>query len=363
LKVNHAVRTVTIREVAKEAQSSITSVSHILRESNGYSYHADTIARVREAADRLGYQAHAAARLLRQQQRTIIGIAVRTEILTRPSLNPLIVATERELAAYDYQTTLIDPSQMIPSHSRTPFPSPEMVAGIISADLSMETKVPEFYQALQTKLPVVALYPVKEATVDYVTTDRACAIEMAVQHLVELGHCRIAFAENIERGGVTTISKMRGWKRARTKYALAAEPEYTINLPEALSNPSRITNAGRYIAAAFAAMKRPATALICTGDEMAMSAMRHLQESGVRVPTDVSVIGFDGVSYGEYISPPLTTIAQPWDEIARCSVQRLIELIEQRRSGAVLPQAEPPPVARLLKPVLVVRSSTAPPPL
>jgi DNA-binding LacI/PurR family transcriptional regulator len=88
-----------------------------------------------------------------------------------------------------------------------------------------------------------------------------------------------------------------------------------------------------------------------------------LQESGVRVPADVSVIGFDGVSYGEYISPPLTTIAQPWDEIARCSVQRLIALIEQKRSGAALPQAEPPPVARLLKPVLVVRSSTAPPPL
>jgi DNA-binding LacI/PurR family transcriptional regulator len=353
--------TVTIREVAKEAQASITAVSHILRGTAGYSYHIDTIARVREAADRLGYQAHAAARLLRQQETTIIGIAVRTEILARASINSLVVATERELVAHRYQPTLIDPAQMIPSHSRTPFPSPGMVAGIISADLSMETRVPEFYQALQTKLPVVALYPLKQATVDYVTTDRAGAVELAVQHLVELGHHRIAFAECIERGSITTTSKMRGWKRARTKYALAGEPEYTINLSEELSNPCRITNAGQRIAAAFAAMKRPATALICTGDEVAMSAIRHLQESGRRVPADVSVIGFDGVPYGEFISPPLTTIAHPWDEIACCSVRRLIELIERRRSGAASPQAEPP-MARLLKPVLIVRSSTAPPP-
>src|SRR5688572_23733820 len=98
---------VTLQQVAREVGVSTTSVSDILQRGQRDRYRDETVERVCAAALRMGYQANAAARLLRQESTKIIGIAVRTEVLGRESVNPLVVAVESELTSRGYQPILI----------------------------------------------------------------------------------------------------------------------------------------------------------------------------------------------------------------------------------------------------------------
>jgi DNA-binding LacI/PurR family transcriptional regulator len=298
----------------------------------------------------MGYQAHAAARMLRQGITKLIGIAVRTEVLGRESVNPLVVAVEAELAARGYQPLLIDPIHMMPANSHAPFPSPDLVAGIISADLALETQVPNFYKVLSGRLPIVALYPLQAARIDHVTTDRAQAVEMAVEHLVSLGHHRIAFAEIMNPDGVTSAPKMQGWKNAQLKWSLEAHDGYEVSL----SNHGRIPELGCEAAEALLALNPVPTALVCASDDIALGVIRHLSAQGKRLPQELSLIGFNGSARGEYSYPSLTTIAQPVAEIARVATDRLLQLMELKRDGKPWR-----PRRFLVKPVLLERESTA----
>lgn len=341
--------TVTLQQVAKEVGVSTTSVSDILQRGQRDRYRDETVERVIEAAQRMGYQAHAAARLLRQGSTTLVGIAVRTEVLGRESVNPIVLAVEAELAKRGYQPILIDPSHMVPANSHAPFPSPDMIAGIISADLAMESQVPDFYKILTVRLPIVALYPLHSAHIDCVTTDRARAIEMAVEHLVGLGHRRIAFAEVMRADGVTSAPKMEGWNRARRKYDLEFHPGYEISLPD----HGRIRELGEEAAQTLLALKPRPTALVCASDEIALGAIRHLSAQGVRLPAELSIVGFNGSRQGEYTYPALTSVAQPVTQIARVATERLLKLIELKRAGKTWKTCQ-----QMIEPVLVNREST-----
>jgi DNA-binding LacI/PurR family transcriptional regulator len=96
------------------------------------------------------------------------------------------------------------------------------------------------------------------------------------------------------------------------------------------------------------------TAVFAAGDEMAIGLIHALREAGRRVPEDISVVGFDGNPVFAYVSPPLTTVRQPFEAAAREGVRLLVHAVEQ--PGAELPHTDEPPVE------LVVRGSTAPPP-
>ncbi|TQE34586.1 transcriptional regulator, partial [Streptomyces ipomoeae] len=96
------------------------------------------------------------------------------------------------------------------------------------------------------------------------------------------------------------------------------------------------------------------TAVFAAGDEMAIGLIHALREAGRRVPEDISVVGFDGNPVFAYVSPPLTTVRQPFEAAAREGIRLLVHAIEKPDTD--LPQASDPPVE------LVVRGSTAPPP-
>jgi DNA-binding LacI/PurR family transcriptional regulator len=342
---------VTLQQVAKEVSVSTTSVSDILQRGQRARYRQETVDRVCAAAERMGYQAHAAARLLRQgTNTTLVGVAVRTEVLGRESVNPTVVAIEKAIAARGFQPILIDPAHMVPVNSHAPFPSPDMIAGIISADLAMESEVPEFYRVLTSKLPIVALYPLQAANVNCVTTDRARAMEMAVEHLAALGHERIAFAEIMEPHGVTSAPKVKGWRRGLKKCNLRALPGYEISL-----TPGRyVAELGYEIAQTLPTLNPRPTALVCGSDEIALSAIRHLSKQGLSLPQDLSIIGFNGSAHGEFSYPSLTTVAQPVEQIASLATQRLLHLVELNRSGK-----EVRPRQQLVEPLLIERESTA----
>lgn len=344
--------TVTIRDVAAEAGVSISAVSKVLNGGSQYRYKPETEEKVRLAAESLGYKAHAAARMLRQRTKTLVGIAVQARVMAEPAVSSLVVQVQQCLAEHGYQAVLVEPSQMMPQQSHAVFPSPELLAGIVSVDFSMESSIPNFYESLRSQLPIVALYPVLPDDVDVVTTDRVRAIEIAAEHLVELGHRRVAFAEIWDTENPTVQAKLEGWKRAQAKFHLQIPDEYSIRLDSHLD----ISVMGRNIAQALGTLATPPTAIICASDSTALYAMQHLSTMGWTVGKHISVTGFDGVWWSEGTTPSLTTVAHPVADIARSAVERLLHLIASEDAG------EREAAQKLvLEPRLIVRSSTGPP--
>lgn len=345
--------TATIYEVAQEAGTAKSTASDILNRNRHDLYRPETVARVQEAAKKLGYQVHSGARSLRLQNSTVIGLAMRPEMLDWHTVNSLIVATYSELSARGLQPVIVDAEQMVPGKTIASFPSPDLLAGVISVDLALEEQTPDFYKVLAAKLPVLALYPVRSREIDYVTTDRAAGIEKAVEHLVDLGHRRIVFAEVVDSNLLTVTAKQQGWEKACHKHNLDAQCIVPLVIAES------VKERGEKIASTLQEMKRngtPPTALLTAGDEVAFWIMRNLPSAGWKIGHDLSLVGFDNIAFAKYSSPALTTVAQPVREIAKRAVLRLVKMIEANRKGEVLPVQR-----TLLKPEIIIRESSKPP--
>jgi DNA-binding LacI/PurR family transcriptional regulator len=341
---------ITIRDVAMRAGISKSTASDILNGSRRDLFREDTVEKVLDAARELGYQAHAGARSMRQGKRTLVGIAVRAEMLYLPAISALLVAAHAALMQAGLQPVIVDPEQMVPGASFAPFPSPDMLAGIISVDLAMEEKVPSFYKTLSAKLPIVALYPVQGSAVDCVTTNRCRGIEMAFEHLWELGHRRIAHIESQTSRSLTVTAKITGWKRACRKHKIPSGNQCIIPLDETLPLPERAAEAAHRLLA-MKKRTRP-SAVICGSDEIALRILQAVSAEGLHVPGDLSLIGFDDMHYASYSVPPLTTVAQPVTAIATAAVQRLRALIELDNAGKSWT-----PRQQLIAPQIVVRET------
>jgi LacI family transcriptional regulator len=342
---------VTINDVALEAKVSKSSVSRILSGSTGSRHDAATELRVREAAERLGYQVHIAARYLRRHEKTMVGLAVK--LSQRPHINRLLIAVRDEVARCNLEPVLLEPRQLVNPTEGTPFPSLEMLAGVLSLDLEMEREVPEFYSRLSEKMPVVALYKLLLPGTESVSTSLTSAMSVAVRHLTELGHKRIAFAaEDTNPHYPSSYGKVEGWQQALQDYNLDASPE--LFMPVSSMPFFQFGVMADQAIAALEKLDPLPTALVCSNDELAMAVLGKLAVKGWKLPQDLSVIGFDGIYLGEHCYPPLTTVEQQVDEIARIAVERLQCQLQARREGKAYE-----PQQYLTEPVLTVRSSTA----
>lgn len=339
---------VTITDVAREAGVSVASVSFILRGVAGYSYKPETVAKVKQAAQALGYKPHAAARLLRQQQKTLIGLVIRLSV--RPHANQLLIAVRDELKKRDYEPVLLEPEQLLPQYKALSFPSVDMLAGILSLDLTMEEEVPEFYLELAARLPLVALYPVADPEITSVYMDVENEVLAAAEHLAELGHRQIAFMNVLDSPHLSDKLKTSGWEKAVESLGLDSAPEYAIQVGLADS----VSQMATHVVSSLEKMETRPTGLICESDEVAMSVLEKLATRGWNIPAELSVVGLDGIEFGAYSYPPLTSVAIAYEEIARLGVDVLMTQIEA--------EERPNPTCQLLKPALLLRRSTAAPP-
>jgi DNA-binding LacI/PurR family transcriptional regulator len=172
----------------------------------------------------------------------------------------------------------------------------------------------------------------------YVSTDDHAAGELAVEHLASLGHTRIGLAVGPDRF-VPTIRKITGFTRAMGRQLPGVEP---------LIERSLFTVEGGQ-AAATRLLEQGCTAIVCGSDLMALGAIRAVRSSGLRVPADVSVVGYDDSPLIAFTDPPLTTVRQPVQGMGEAAVRALIDEI----AGQPAPRAE-----YVFRPELVVRGST-----
>jgi DNA-binding LacI/PurR family transcriptional regulator len=213
------------------------------------------------------------------------------------------------------------------------------VDGIIG--ITPHTWAPKALQSVSSGLPLVAVEGA-EGRLPTVAVDQEKGAVLAIEHLLGLGHATVWHVAG-PRDWLEAQARLAAWRKALQQAGRALPPV----LPGGWGVRSGY-DAGRRLA------EQPgATAVFVANDQMALGVLRALVEAGIRVPDQVSVVGFDDVPESAYFTPPLTTVRQDFDEVGRLALKLLLD---QLADGA----AEEHHV--VVEPRLVVRQSSAPPP-
>ncbi|MFG2002806.1 LacI family DNA-binding transcriptional regulator [Spirillospora sp. NPDC048911] len=329
--------TMRLADIAAHAGVSEATVSRVLNGKPGVA--AGTRQAVLTALDVLGYERPPR---LRQQKAGLIGLIVPE--LSNPIFPAFAQIIENALALSGYAAVLCT---MTPGGIReddyTDLLLERGVSGIIFVNgehADSQSDVSRYRRLIDRGLPVVLINGYREEIpAPFISNDDTASLEMAVAHLAALGHRRIGLAVGQSRF-VPSIRKTEGFRRGMKQ--LGVEDDLVVH--------SLFTVEGGQ-AAAQQLIDRGATAICCGSDIIAIGAIRGVRQRGLRVPEDVSVVGFDDSPMTAYLDPPLTTVRQPVREMGLAAVANLLEEI----GGTRAPRAE-----LLHRPELVVRRSTAP---
>jgi DNA-binding LacI/PurR family transcriptional regulator len=177
-----------------------------------------------------------------------------------------------------------------------------------------------------------------------IVLDQERGARVALEHLLALGHRKIAFMKGQPRSSDSEDRWKAVCKVAR-ELGLKMDPDLIVNLE--IDDPS--PQVGHPYAKQLLARKKPFTALFAYNDISAIGAIRAIQEEGLRVPQDISVVGFDDIPWAAYHTPSLTTVRQPLVEMGQMAAETLIQMIEHdgEHSSEIA-----------IEPTLVVREST-----
>jgi LacI family transcriptional regulator len=331
----------SIRDVARAAGVSVTTVSHALNRTRFVS--DDARARVDQAVRALGYVPSAVARSLKHNATHTLGMLVPNS--SNPYFAEIIHSVERHCHSEGYNLLLCnsdDDIQRQAVHLRVL--AERRVDGLVFVAAGDDAHVSEALADLQLPVVLVDREIDGAGNADLVESDHASGAELATRHLLALGHERIACI-----GGPRTLrpSQQReaGWRRALASVGHEAGADDVLR--------GDFTPQSGYAALQHLLGRpdRPTAVFVCN-DMMAIGALHAAQEAGLDVPGALSVVGFDDIDLAAYTMPPLTTVAQPKEAIGTETARLLLERIRGERGEAR---------RTILQPELRVRASTARP--
>ncbi|TDD13767.1 LacI family DNA-binding transcriptional regulator [Nonomuraea diastatica] len=311
----------TIKDVAKLAGVSIKTVSNVL---NGYPYLTPaTKAKVQEAVIELDYRPNISARNLRRGRTGIIALALPS--MSSPYFAELAERIVREAEKHDL-TVLIDCTagdlereKLVVEGFRG-----RLIDGVILQHWSLSER---YLRSRPDKTPLVLLgeRPVRSA--DNVAIDSREAAQTAVTHLLEIGRRRIGVLGargGRRRPGQPQAAGLRheGYAKALDAYGIPFDPALVVS-PRGAHNPEEVATS----VAELLAKAPDIDAIFCLNDRVALAAIRALITRGVRVPSDIAVVGIDDIEAARLTTPSLTTIAPDKAGIARTAVEMLAEQI------------------------------------
>jgi len=330
-----------MREVAEQAQVSVTTVSHVINDTRPVS--DELRAKVTAAMDELGYQPNRLARSLRRGETHTIGMII------PDGVNPFFAEVARGIEdtgfEQGYSVILCNSDGDLQKELQyTNVLNEKQVDGIIfvAAGLSQE----HILGLQQRGLPVVVVdREIPGLPVGTVITDNAQGGWLATGHLLSLGHRRIACLSG-PHDLTPSAERVTGYRQALEAAGVPVEENL---IPRGDFKYESGYNAMRKLFA----LEKPPSAVFACNDLMAMGAMTAAAESGCRVPDDLSVVGFDDIELASYTIPPLTTVRQPKYEMGAIAARMLLDHMRQD---------DLTPKRQILATELVVRKSSAPGP-
>jgi len=339
---------VNLKMLAEHLQLSQTTISLVLNNSpSAKSIPPETRKRVLEAAERLNYRPNYFAKSLRQSRSMSVGVLAPD--LSEGYFTRVMSGVVEQLTAarYFYFTACHDWRQDLMEEYPRLFVE-RAVDGFLLLNTPAEIDVP---------MPVVAISAHDaKPNVTNIVVDHEKAVSMALDHLHSLGHRKIAFMRG-PKAIPDSEYRWEGIQKSAAELGLNLDPELVTRIdsdgwsmqngyhpmsPEIGYQPMRH----------LLEKTRDFTAIFCFNDIAAIGAIRALSEAGLRVPTDVSVVGFDDIQSAAFYTPSLTTVRQPLQEMGKTGARILLERIAN-------PTA-PFPSEVVMQPEFVVRESTGP---
>ncbi len=309
-------RPATIREVAALAGVSTATVSRALR--GGAGVEPATRQRVEEAARELRYRPSGVARSLKLRSTRTLGLIV-TDI-ENPYFPQIIRAVEDAARARGYSVVLADgrrdPEREIQSLELL---AAREVDGLLIASSALTARHRSWID--ERPCPVVVMNGTSAVEdVPSVASDNRAGGRLACEHLLALGHRRLAFLATPASSNLSVDERLEGVREALVSAALDPRDLLVVDGDGGVEGGER--------AARSALTARPAlTALICYNDLTAVGALRGARALARSVPTDLSVVGFDDIELAPYVDPPLTTVRQDTDAMGDWAVSTLLGLI------------------------------------
>lgn len=331
-------RPAVMADVARLAGVSHQTVSRVLNEHPRV--RPDTRERVLRAIAQLGYRRNAMARGLVSRRSRVLGVVSFDTILFGPAST--LLGIERAARAADYGVSIVTLERVDHASvlSATNILADQGVDGMII--IAPQTSAAAALHSLPTGLLAVAVQAGQDSALPSVAVDQIAGAQLAVRHLLELGHATVWHiagpSDWLEAG-----DRIEGWRRTLSEGG-ASVPPVLVGDWSARSG---------YEAGQVLAGQAGVSAVFAGNDQMALGLLRALQERGIRVPDDISVVGFDDIPEAEFLLPPLTTVRQDFDEVGRRSMALLLNLLEAGDGAVVAAPAAVPPT-------LVLRRSTAP---
>ena len=335
---------IRLKDIAARTGFSVNTVSLALRGSQRIP--DETRQRIRDAAEALNYLPNFVAKSLVSRETKTVGLVLTN--VTNPVLTRVAQRVEQLLAERGYGTLF----------------------GASNNDAAEELRVLEMFRARQVDgmlvyprthreleavrrlrregRPVVLLVGERGCGLDVVGSDDRSGSFKAVRHLIERGHRRIGMLDNSERFG--NEEKRSGYRQALAGAGIGYDAEIVVD------------PGGSGVAAGFEAcgrlMARPGrpSAVLAADNSLALGVLRWCQVSGLAVPGELAVFGFDNIEFGEYAATPLSSVNYAVEAVSRGAVERLLAIIA---AGDPLPE----PMVTMIDPDLVLRESTlgAPP--
>jgi DNA-binding LacI/PurR family transcriptional regulator len=340
-ETNGNQRSISLKELAAHLGLSITTLSLVLNDKPGASsIPQETKDRIFEAAEKFNYRPNYFARSLRAQRSFTFGVIVPelSDGYSAMVLNGVEAALAKE--GYFYLTTSHLHRDDLLKHN------PQMlierqVEGIIAVDTPIRFK---------TDLPVVTVSGHETIEgVNNVILNHQHAAELGMGHFFTLGHRKIAIIKGQDFSSDTEI-RWETIMEAAQKRGIKIEKSLTAQLEGDIPSPE----IGYAAAKKILSNNKPFTALFAFNDISAIGAIRAIQEVGLRVPEDVSVMGFDDVYAAAFHNPALTTIRQPLFEMGKLAAQTLLKRLAAKN------EINDIPATLTAEPELIIRNSTAP---
>ncbi len=338
---------ITISDVAAKAGVSRATVSYVLNErSTAVRISELTRQRVLSSASELGYRRNELARAVTTGKNRMLGFWVMQS--NREPVVRVLSGAMKEADDNDYFIKMIgfDNGAL---DARTLERCAEWRLAGIMAIHAPENSIRDLYpQILATKIPFVMVDSQQNPSQCLnIAADSAGGMKAVVRHLAELGHRRIAFLGG-QNESVDAISGARERAYRSTMHALGLENHILVENGDWRAEFSDWENGvtAAAVRRLLTTSPRP-TAIACASDHMAMIVVRLATQRGLSVPRDLSITGFDDITVATLYNPPLTTVAQPFEEMGRSAVRHLLH--PGTNSNPLLP-------ARLIE-----RGSTAPP--
>ncbi len=332
-------RRVGIADVAEKAGVSHATVSRVM--NGNAAVDPGIAARVRAAAAELKYQPNPVGRSLALGKTDTIGIVVPD--LANPTFQAILRGLSIAAAQDGYRVLIADSSEVTSEEAILAGEARRRCDGVVLCAPRMSDA--ELEELAPTLHPLVLINRTTVATnTPSLSVDYGQGIQELAQHLVSLGHQRLAFLSGPEHSA-SNRQRLAGLDQFRTGH-----PDIELQMLDGGSN----FDSGHESTEAIIASG--ATGILAFNDLVAMGLLSGLHERGVRVPEDISVTGFDDIPFAKYTTPPLTTAAVPINELGSLAWRRMREQIQQAGEAATQAQDE-------FSPRMEIRKSTAAPAL